>query len=64
MSMAKWVTVSQASVILGMSERTVRRHIAEGKIEAKLEGNRRLVKVEVIDDNIGIEERFRISTMC
>jgi len=52
--MTTWVTVSQASVILGMSERSVRRHIAEGKLEAKLDGNRRLVKVEVDDDNIGI----------
>jgi len=52
--MATWVTVSEASVILGMSERSVRRHIAEGKLEAKLEGNRRLVKVHIDDDNIGI----------
>jgi hypothetical protein len=54
MSMTAWVTVSQASGILGMSERSVRRHIAAGKLEAKLEANRRLVKVEVDDDNIGI----------
>jgi vacuolar-type H+-ATPase subunit I/STV1 len=52
--MTTWVTVSQASDILGMSERSVRRHIAEGKLEAKLDGNRRLVKVEVDDDKIGI----------
>jgi|GEM_PF-2494771 len=52
MSMTTWVTVSQASVILGMSERSVRRHIAEGKLEAKLEGHRRLVRVEVDDDSI------------
>ena len=54
MSMTKWVTVSQASGILGMSERSIRRHISSGKLEAKLEGNRRLVKVEADDDNIGI----------
>lgn len=54
MSMTTWVTVSQASVILGMSERSVRRHIADGKLEAKLEGNRRFVRVEVDDDNVGI----------
>ena len=54
MSMATWVTVPEASVILGMSERSVRRHIAEGKLEAKLEGNRRLVKVHVDDDRLGI----------
>lgn len=51
--MTKWVTVSQACDILGMSERSIRRYIAEGKIEAKLEGKTRLVKVEVKDDNIG-----------
>lgn len=50
MGMTKWVTVSQASDILGMSERSVRRHISQGKIEAKLEGNRRLVEVAANDD--------------
>ena len=53
MSVTKWVTVSQASDILGMSERSVRRHISQDKIEAKLEGNRRLVKVADSDDSIG-----------
>ena len=43
--MTKWVTVSQASGILGMSERSVRRHVAEGRLDSKLEGNRRLVKI-------------------
>ena len=52
MSVTAWVTVSQASDILVMSERSIRRHIAEGKLESKTEGNRRLVKVEVDDDNI------------
>jgi len=50
MNMTTWVTVSQASDILGMSERSIRRHISQGKLEAKLEGNRRLIKVEVDDD--------------
>ena len=50
MNMTTWVTVSQASDILGMSERSIRRHINQGKLEAKLEGNRRLVKVGVDDD--------------
>ena len=54
MSMTTWVTVSQASDILGMSERSVRRHIAESKLESRLEGSRRLVKVEVADDDVGI----------
>jgi predicted transcriptional regulator len=48
--MTEWVTVSQASDILGMSERTIRRYIASNTIESKLEGNKRLVKVDVKDD--------------
>ena len=48
--MTKWVTISEASVILGMSERTVWRRISEGLLEAKSEDNKRLVKVEVPDD--------------
>ena len=52
--MTTWVTVSQASSILGMSERSIRRHISEGKIESKLEGTRRLVRIDVKDDNAGI----------
>ena len=47
MSVTAWVTVAQASDILGMSERSVRRHVADGKVQAKLEGGRRLVKVEM-----------------
>ena len=54
MGMTTWVTVSQASDILGMSERSVRRHVAEGKLESKLEGTRRLVKVEMPSDDAGI----------
>jgi len=53
MDVTKWVTVAQASDILGMSERSIRRHISQGKIEAKLDGKRRLVKVTVNDDSIG-----------
>ena len=41
--MNEWVTIKEAVGILGMSERTLRRHIAEGKIESHLEGGRRLV---------------------
>ena len=54
MNVTTWVTVSEASVILGMSERSVRRHIAEGKLEARLDGKKRLVKVEAEDDRLGI----------
>ncbi len=54
MTMTTWVTVSQASDMLGMSERSVRRHVAEGKLESRLEGSRRLVKVDIFDDKAGI----------
>lgn len=52
--MTTWMTISEASVILGMSERTIWRRISEGKLEAKLDGNRRLVKIEVDDDKSDI----------
>lgn len=52
MSMTIWVTVSQAAGILGMSERSVRRYITQGKLDARLDGNRRLVKVTADDDSI------------
>lgn len=52
--MSKWVTVGQACVILGMSERSVRRHIADDKMDSKLEGKRRLVKIDEVDDNPGM----------
>lgn len=48
--MTKWVTINEASVILGMSERTIRRHIKEGKIDSKIEDKRRLIKIESNDD--------------
>ena len=54
MGMTTWVTVLQASDMLGMSVRSVRRHVAEGKLQSRLEGNRRLVKVEIRDDDVGI----------
>lgn len=49
--MTKWVTITEASVILGMSERTIWRRVSSGAIEAKLDGNRKLVKVVTPDDN-------------
>jgi predicted DNA-binding protein (UPF0251 family) len=48
--MTKWVTISEASVILGVSERTIWRRIADGTYEAKTEGTRKLVKVVTTDD--------------
>lgn len=52
--MTAWVTINEASVILGMSERTIWRRVSEGKIESKLEDNKRLVKINVSDDKSDI----------
>ena len=54
--MTKWVTIQEASVMLGMSERTIWRRITDGSIEAKLEGTRRLIKVVTEDDNPVIDD--------
>ncbi len=40
-----WVTVSQACDIYGVSRRTVSRWIKQGKVQSKLDNNRRLVLV-------------------
>ncbi|MFC1718381.1 hypothetical protein ACFL6S_32295 [Candidatus Poribacteria bacterium] len=49
--MSKWISVTGACQALDMSERTVRRHIKEGKLESKLdEKGRRLVLVEEDED--------------
>jgi 5-bromo-4-chloroindolyl phosphate hydrolysis protein len=49
--MTKWVTIQEASVILGMSERTVWRKVANGSIEAKSEGKKKYVKIVTGDDS-------------
>jgi hypothetical protein len=49
--MTKWVTVSEASVILGMSERTIWRHVSKGSIEAKTDSGRRYISVDAGTDN-------------
>ena len=45
----KWVTRAVACQVNGISERTLRRWINEGKIQAKHEGNRVLVLVDIAD---------------
>ena len=45
----KWVTRVVACQVNGISERTLRRWINEGKIQAKHEGNRVLVLVDIAD---------------
>jgi predicted site-specific integrase-resolvase len=52
----KWVTRAVACQVKGISERTLRRWINEGKIQSKHEGNRLSVLVDIADTeavNIG-----------
>jgi len=51
--MPKWVTISEATVILNLSERTIQRRIANGSLEAKVDGRKRYVKVAT-DDKDGV----------
>lgn len=66
--MTEWMTVSEASDILGMSERTLRRHIAEGKIDSKYENGRRFVRISSVavdsvkDDNNVINDMTSMTT--
>jgi len=48
----KWLTVADAGHALGMAERTLRRHISEGKIKSKMENGRRLVLVEEAESDM------------
>jgi len=52
--MTKWVTINEAIGILGMSERSIRRHVADGKLQSKIEGNKRLIWIETQNDINGI----------
>jgi len=67
--MDQWVTVKEACGILGMSERTLRRHIQQGKIKSKVTDKRRYVlignddivdhdqdHVNDIDDHVNVEQ--------
>lgn len=45
----KWVTRAVACQVNGISERTLRRWINEGKIQSKREGNRLFVLVDIAD---------------
>jgi len=42
----KWVTMAAACQTLGISDRTLRRRIEQGKIKSKLENSRRLVLID------------------
>jgi transcriptional antiterminator len=67
--MGQWVTVKEASVILGMSERTLRRHIQQSKVKSRVTDKRRYVlignddmvdhdqdHVSDIDDHVNTEQ--------
>lgn len=43
---ANWITIEQAAVMLGLSVRTVNRHIAAGKLQSRLQDGRREVLIE------------------
>ena len=45
----KWVTRAVACQVKGISERTLRRWINEGKIQSRHEGNRLFVLVDIAD---------------
>lgn len=49
--MTRWVTITEASVILGISERTIWRRVAKGIIESRKEGGRKLIKIDDESDN-------------
>lgn len=44
--MAKWISIAEATQVLGISERSLRYRIAKATIESKLENGKRLVHVE------------------
>src|SRR3954469_15833651 len=45
-----WLTIEQAAVALGLSVRTVNRHIVAGKIPSRLQDGRREVLVQTPSD--------------
>ena len=42
-----WMTIEQAAVSMGLSVRTVNRHITAGKLESRLNDGRREVRIEI-----------------
>jgi len=56
MKMAKWLTVAELSAELGISERAVRKQIAEGKWTAKKRGTRWLID----SDNGSVEDSIKV----
>ena len=48
-----WLTIEQAAVTLGLSVRTVNRHIVAGKLQSRLQDGRREVLVQTADKPAG-----------
>ena len=53
-----WVTVSEAANALSVSDKTIRRRVKQGKLEAKHEGRRLLVKLglDTMTDSVSKDE--------
>ena len=49
--MKEWVTISEAAHYLGITERAVRYRIDKGNLESKIDGEKRLVLVEISSEN-------------
>ena len=47
-----WLTIEQAAVALGLSVRTVNRHIVAGKLQSRLQDGRREVLVQATPDKV------------
>ena len=50
----EWRTIAELAVLLGVSDRTVRRRIESGEYEAKKEGRKILVRIDKLDTESGI----------
>lgn len=54
------LSISQAAEVLGISERTLWRRIEDGQLKSRLKGNKRVVKVPVLDN--GTAKEYATST--
>ncbi|MBC8522165.1 MAG: helix-turn-helix domain-containing protein [Methanomicrobia archaeon] len=56
--MKQWMTVKEAADILGTTERTIYRQLKSGKIESRVENDRRLVAVNCPDTVLTSENQY------
>ena len=56
--MKQWMTVKEAADILGTTERTIYRQMKSGKIESRLENDKRLVAVNCPDTVLTSEKQY------